>query len=79
MGPNPPKFDPSRHMHDTSLLTESAARADPAERDHLTFGLGRRICPGMHVAGHSLFLAIARMLWTFKTKEGKTNTRSYRT
>ena len=68
---NPRKFDPSRYMHDTSLSTEPAARADPAERDHFTFGSGRRICPGMHVADRSLFLAIPCTLWAFKIEGGK--------
>ncbi|TPX10394.1 uncharacterized protein E0L32_008613 [Thyridium curvatum] len=44
---------------------ESAAQADPALRDHFTFGSGRRICPGMQVADRSLFMVISRMLWAF--------------
>nr|WMY26074.1 AzoC [Aspergillus insulicola] len=30
-----------------------------------TFGYGRRVCVGHHVARRSLFLAISRILWTF--------------
>ena len=65
------KFDPSRHMHDISLSTESAAKVNPAERDHFTFGSGHRICLGMHVADRSLFLAMPCMLWAFKIGGGK--------
>jgi hypothetical protein len=39
--------------------------ADPNERDHFSYGAGRRICPGIHVAEKSLFLNIARVLWAF--------------
>ncbi|KAH0840986.1 cytochrome P450 [Fonsecaea pedrosoi] len=63
--PNPRKFDPLRYIDDRMLSQESAAQADPALRDHFTFGSGRRICPGMQVADRSLFMVIARMLWAF--------------
>jgi cytochrome P450 len=29
------------------------------------FGLGRRSCPAKHIAQNSLFIAIARILWTY--------------
>jgi hypothetical protein len=34
-------------------------------RDHLTYGGGRRICGGIHVAERSLFLVLSRLLWGF--------------
>jgi len=34
-------------------------------RDHLTYGGGRRICGGIHVAERSLFLVLSRVLWGF--------------
>lgn len=50
--------------------------ADPYERDHFTYGAGRRVCPGIHVAEKSLFLNISRILWAFniskKKVDGKT-------
>ena len=46
-------------------LYDSASNPDGSKRDQFTFGAGRRICPGMHVAERSLFLAIARTLWAF--------------
>ncbi|KAK3948433.1 cytochrome P450 [Pseudoneurospora amorphoporcata] len=30
-----------------------------------TFGAGRRICQGLHVADDFLFLSIARLMWAF--------------
>ena len=44
---------------------EAAASADASKRDHFTFGGGRRICPGMHLAEKSMFLGISRLLWGF--------------
>ncbi|KAI0030871.1 cytochrome P450 [Vararia minispora EC-137] len=31
----------------------------------LPFGFGRRQCPGIHVASQSIFIVMARLLWTF--------------
>jgi hypothetical protein len=39
--------------------------ADPNERDHWSYGGGRRVCPGVHIAEKSLFLNITRVLWAF--------------
>ena len=39
--------------------------ANPNERDHWSYGAGRRVCPGVHIAEKSLFLNIARVLWAF--------------
>lgn len=34
-----------------------------------TFGAGRRICPGQHLAERSLFLVISHWLWGFNTMQ----------
>ena len=39
--------------------------ADPFERDHFSYGVGRRGCPGVHVAERSLFINVSRVLWGF--------------
>ena len=36
------------------------------ERDHWTFGAGRRFCPDVIVAERELWLAISRLLWAFE-------------
>lgn len=64
--PEPRKFIPDRYINDHLSLADSAANPDPSKRDQFTFGAGRRVCPGMHVAERSLFLGVARMLWAFK-------------
>jgi cytochrome P450 len=40
--------------------------ADSFKRPHFTFGAGRRVCPGFHVAQRGLFIATSRLLWAFK-------------
>ncbi|PVH96854.1 putative cytochrome P450 [Periconia macrospinosa] len=63
--PNPRRFDPQRFKDDDQSLFEAATNPDVSKRDHFTFGAGRRICPGIHVAEQNLFLAISRLLWAF--------------
>lgn len=63
--PAPRTFDPDRYKDDLVSAYESASNPDGTKRDHFTFGAGRRICPGMHVAERSLFLGISRLLWGF--------------
>lgn len=62
---NPREFMPERYLTDDKTAHESAQSANPADRDHFTFGAGRRLCAGIHVAEQSLFLGISRILWTF--------------
>lgn len=63
--PEPRRFMPERYATDLKNAYESAVGPDVGERDHFTFGSGRRICQGMHVAERSLFLGISRILWAF--------------
>lgn len=53
---------------------EAAATANPDDRDHYSYGGGRRICPGMHVAERSLFINLARLLWGFDIRHAKDET-----
>lgn len=62
---NPRKYDPRRFGNNTKSLYDSAVDPDVSQRDQFTFGAGRRICPGIHVAERSLFLGISRVLWSF--------------
>lgn len=68
--PEPRVFNPSRQNASLSL-GEAAAASDFHDRDQWTFGAGRRICPGIHVAERSLFLAMARILWAFDMSKAK--------
>lgn len=55
---SPSSFQPERFLDDKGGLTDDL----PA----YAFGFGRRICPGRHFANNSLWIAIARLLATFK-------------
>ncbi|KAJ9643783.1 hypothetical protein H2204_001928 [Knufia peltigerae] len=69
--PEPRKFEPMRYAEDTQSLSDSAANPDGSKRDQFTFGAGRRICQGIHVAERSLFLAVSRILWAFNIEPAK--------
>ncbi|CAG7969918.1 unnamed protein product [Penicillium salamii] len=64
--PSPRTFNPDRYLDDYQSFGDAAANPDPSKRDVFTFGAGRRICPGIHVAERSLFLSMSRILWAFK-------------
>ncbi|KIW87145.1 uncharacterized protein Z519_12256 [Cladophialophora bantiana CBS 173.52] len=68
--PNPRVFDPSR-QNPNFTMGEAALASDIHDRDHWTFGAGRRICPGIHVAEGTLLLAMARILWAFDIAKAK--------
>ncbi|OQD83336.1 hypothetical protein PENANT_c017G07768 [Penicillium antarcticum] len=63
--PSPRTFNPDRYLDDRQSFGDAAANPDPSKRDVFTFGAGRRICPGIHVAERSLFLGMSRILWAF--------------
>ncbi|TFK72866.1 cytochrome P450 [Pluteus cervinus] len=63
--PDPDEFRPERFLENPKLMSFMAP-----------FGFGRRICPGLHIAQQSIFILMARMLWTFdivplKDSEGR--------
>lgn len=55
---DPHQFNPARYLETTRSDAKTA-------KDHLNFGAGRRICPGVHVAENSLFIALAKLIWLF--------------
>ena len=63
--PDPLSFNPDRYEGSRKSAFESSNEVDPMNRDHLTFGWGRRICPGLHLAEDSLLLLYTRLLWAF--------------
>lgn len=63
--PEPEKFLPERWLDYRYSAAQAAALADGDLRDHLSYGGGRRICAGMHLAEKSMFINMARLLWGF--------------
>lgn len=63
--PEPQSFQPSRFAGQTQLASVYANAGDHTKRDHYGYGVGRRICPGIHLAERALFIAIAKLLWAF--------------
>ncbi|KAI0133712.1 cytochrome P450 [Xylariales sp. AK1849] len=64
--PNPHVFEPRRFL--AAEACDSAGfqgpSSHPAKSGHSSFGWGRRICPGADLASNSLFIALAKLLWT---------------
>ncbi|SCV25117.1 related to O-methylsterigmatocystin oxidoreductase [Fusarium fujikuroi] len=69
--PNPDIFDPSRYLDKPLAAADYINTSDPYGRDHFTYGAGRRVCPGVHVAERSLFINIVRVIWGFNIEKAK--------
>ncbi|KAF8910811.1 cytochrome P450 [Mucidula mucida] len=59
-GEDASEFNPGRHITPDGKLAKALV---DTKDGHLTFGFGRRICVGRHVANNSLFIDIACILW----------------
>lgn len=66
--PNPEIFDPDRFKDDNIGSAASALSTDYMKRDHIHYGFGRRLCPGILIAEASLFIYMSRVLWGFDIK-----------
>lgn len=62
---DPENFDPARYLNKPLGAAEYLNTSDPYERDHFTYGAGRRVCQGIHLAERSLYINIVRTLWGF--------------
>jgi cytochrome P450 len=75
--PDPDKFNPLRfldvepssltYLSKTYVAEHSIATGEPhpSKIGHSSFGWGRRICPGADLASNTLFIALARLVWSF--------------
>ncbi|KAJ3709650.1 cytochrome P450 [Lentinula raphanica] len=56
-------FRPSRFLNVEGKVDSSIE--DTKDEGHFSFGFGKRICVGRHVANNNLFIHIAYLLWAF--------------
>ncbi|ORY05703.1 putative O-methylsterigmatocystin oxidoreductase [Clohesyomyces aquaticus] len=62
--PDPETFNPDRYL----AFPEKAgfyAAGGAEQRDHWSFGGGRRVCSGLHLAENSMFIVLAKLIWAF--------------
>ena len=73
---DPDEYIPERYINHTKLANVYAGSGEyenrgsylsvhPLTIDHYTYGSGRRICPGIHLAERNMFRIIAKILWGF--------------
>lgn len=68
-GADAAEFNPARHLDERGGL--APAPVHTKEESHVSYGFGRRICIGRHVANNSLFINIAMMLWAMNIERAK--------
>ena len=54
-------FKPERHLGENGELLPGPKETN--QEGHVSFGFGRRVCVGRHLANDSLFIFTARILW----------------
>ncbi|KAG1798591.1 cytochrome P450 [Suillus plorans] len=59
--PEPQTFNPQRWIDDAGRVRD--------DLKFFTFGFGRRVCPGQHIANRSVFVNTALILWAFRLSE----------
>ena len=62
-------FNPARHLDANGDVAPGPP--DTKEESHVTYGFGRRLCVGRHVANNSLFIDIAILLWATNIERKK--------
>ncbi|KAG2078550.1 cytochrome P450 [Suillus decipiens] len=58
--PDPETFNPQRWLDSEGRLK------DNTNLKFIVYGFGRRVCPGLHLANHSLYITLALLLWSFR-------------
>ncbi|KAK2005730.1 cytochrome P450 2D18 [Colletotrichum eremochloae] len=68
---NPSVYNPDQFLDRAGKLApELAASSRYDERDHYSYGSGRRICVGLHLAERTQWRIIAQILWAFRIEPG---------
>ncbi|KAG2076145.1 cytochrome P450 [Suillus decipiens] len=58
--PDPENFNPQRWLDSEGRIK------DKMKLKFVTYGFGRRVCPGLHLANNSLYITLALILWSFR-------------
>jgi cytochrome P450 len=68
-GANAADFDPTRYLDEKGQIK---TLIEGREEGHMSFGFGRRVCPGRHVVEATLTIDLATLLWAmrFERPEG---------
>ena len=67
--PSPDTFNPENYRGMDLLAADYAVSNRSDKRDHYSYGAGRRICSGIHLAERGMWLAMAKLLWAFNFVE----------
>ncbi|KAK7728214.1 hypothetical protein SLS57_002687 [Botryosphaeria dothidea] len=67
--PDPKEFRPERWEGKLQMVTSDEQVG--ARTDLFSFGAGRRICPGQHIAERNLFYICSHFLWAFDIRKRK--------
>ncbi|KAH8992640.1 cytochrome P450 [Lactarius akahatsu] len=62
-------FNPARFLDANGELP--LCPPETMEEGHVTYGFGRRVCPGRHAANNSFFIDMAMVLWACDIQPGK--------
>ncbi|KAI0291636.1 cytochrome P450 [Multifurca ochricompacta] len=62
-------FRPERFLDEKGEVILGSTEAN--QEGHITYGFGRRACPGKHLANEALFIDIARILWAINLERGR--------
>ncbi|KAL5388329.1 hypothetical protein PMIN02_007761 [Paraphaeosphaeria minitans] len=66
--PDPETYNPDRYLDRPLLAMSYAGSPDYNNRDHYSYGAGRRICVGIHLAERTQWRLTARLLWAYSIK-----------
>ena len=65
-GEDAEEFKPERHLGDGGKLLPGPKETN--QEGHVSYGFGRRVCVGKHLANESLFIRTAMILWATTLK-----------
>jgi len=67
--PNPDWFNPDRWLNPAYPTYREPLTTYPRLEGHSQFGYGRRICMGVDIVSHELFLVCGALAWAFNLKK----------